>query len=247
MKRAMLILSLPALLALAAGCSATIPIGSSRVVTGSGHSSSETRNVSNLNSVQLSGLGDLRITQGDTESLTVEAEDNLLPLITTEMQGRTLVIGLQKNTSIVPTQPIRYDLTLISLKGLTLSGAGNISADQLKADSLSITTSGAGNINLAKLQVSSVTARISGAGSLTLAGQASEESVTLSGLGNYSAGDLQCQTGSVTLSGAGNATVWTQSALDVRISGAGSVGYYGSPKVTQNVTGAGSVRSLGNK
>lgn len=238
---AVLALGLVALL----GCSFNVT-----VTRGSGNIVTEARAVSNFTRVVLAGIGELNITQGDTESLTIEADDNLIPLITTQVQNDTLTIGFdtrQVNISINPTRPIRYTLVVKNLNSLQLSGAGNINAPALKSDSLVLGNSGAGNLNLAQVEAKTLNTTISGAGSVNVAGQVESQDISVTGLGSYNAADLKSNAASVTLSGAGSATVWATQTLNVTISGAGSVNYYGSPQVSQTITGLGSVKNVGNK
>lgn len=247
MKKAVLLVLGALLLSLLAGCGLGVNVGSFRVVTGSGHVATESRAVSGFSAVELSGFGELTITQGDNESLSVEAEDNFLPLILTEVRGKTLVIRIQQFTTLNPTKPIRYDVKLKNVNALTLSGAGSVRSDAVKAERLNLTVSGAGNLNLKNIKATDLAVTSSGVGNLELAGEITGQNVTLSGLGNYRAGDLKSKTARVNVSGAGNATLWASDSLDINISGAGSVEYYGSPEVTRKISGLGSVKSLGGK
>jgi hypothetical protein len=220
------------------------------VTRGSGNVITESRAVSDFHAVTLAGVGDLQITRGDTESLTVEADDNLLPLITTKVENGTLTIGWDTNRgtiSVNPTRPIKYNLQVKNLDSILLAGAGNINAPSLTADNFVLTSSGAGNINLTQLQAKNLQATISGAGNMTISGQVESQTASLTGLGSYTAGDLKSNTTFISVSGAGSATVWAATSLDVKISGAGSVNYYGSPQVTQSISGVGSVKNVGNK
>jgi hypothetical protein len=240
-KRGQLVAAL--LLAVLAGCQMN-------VTRGSGTVTSETRPVSGVTGVRLEWLGDVTITQGDTEALTVEAEDNILPLITTNVENGTLVIALKPDTNrdaVIPTKPVRFGLDVTALELIDISGAGNVRTDGLEGETLALNLSGAGNVDLSGLQLIQLTASSSGAGNISLAGVAEDQSSTLSGLGNYQAGDLESIDARVEISGAGNATVWVRNQLDVKISGAGSVSYYGEPQVTQDVSGVGSVKPLGEK
>lgn len=217
---------------------------------GSGNVISESRAVSNFNRVALAGMGDLSITQGDTESLTIETDDNLIPLITTRVNNGTLTIGIDTSRgtiSIIPSRLIKYTLQVKNLDSIQLSGAGNITMPALKSGALTIGSSGAGNINLSQIAAQSLNATVSGVGNIVLSGQVETQEASLSGLGNYNAADLKSTTSSMTISGAGSATVWAAQSLNIQISGAGSVSYYGSPQVNQKISGAGSVKSLGNK
>lgn len=228
--------------ALFAGCAGNVVLGSGRVTT-------ETRQVSNFDGIALSGFGDLTFTQGDSEALTVEAEDNFMPYLKSEVSNGTLILSVDSSSgrTLTPTKPIRYTLSVKNLKSIDLSGAGRISSASLKSDQLSLGISGAGSIDISHVEATGLTCRLSGAGNLKVAGQVTSQTVTLSGLGSYDAGDLASQSAKVVVSGAGGAAVWVRDNLDVTISGAGGVNYYGSPQIQQKVTGVGGVKSLGNK
>ncbi len=213
-----------------------------------GNQVSETRDVSGFNEVRFKGVGELFITQGETEALMIETGEKIMPHITTEVVNGVLIIGMDNSgyNFSVPT-PITFRLTVKDLNRVDLSGAGNIQANELRSDNIKFNLSGAGNINVENLQAESVESSLSGAGNISMAGKVPMQASLLTGLGSYQAGDLESSTVKVEVTGAGGATVWATELLDVIISGAGSVEYYGSPRVSEDVNGLGSVRSLGNK
>jgi hypothetical protein len=175
--------------------------------------------------VTLAGAGELLIDQiGPTgsESLTIEADDNFLPLITTEVRNGRLTIGFKEG--IIPTRVsrMRYVLNVSALDGIDLSGAGTVNATNLAGDDLAITSSGAGTI--------------------TTAGKVTNQRVHMSGAGSYEGSNLDSETASVQLSGLGSAIVRVSETLDANVSGVGSIEYIGSPTVNQQVSGAGAVR-----
>lgn len=220
------------------------------IIRGSGHVITEKRAVSGFDAVSLSGTGDVTLTQGESESLEIEAEDNIIPHIVTEVKGSTLYIYEDQRasrTSLQPTRPIHFNLAIKNLKSFDLSGAGSIHAASLKADSLSISISGAGNIILDKLEANTLTTTVSGTGNVDIAGKAAQQNSHMSGMGNYRTPNLQTQSSVIEISGAGNATVWALDSLSAHISGAGSITYYGQPQVTQSISGIGSIKGLGNK
>src|SRR5687767_8419257 len=69
-----------------------------RVITGSGRVTSETRAVSGITAIALEGLGEVVVQQGATEGLIIEAEDNLLPLITSTVENGTLRLAFDRAT-----------------------------------------------------------------------------------------------------------------------------------------------------
>ena len=220
------------------------------MVSGSGHLTTDTRKVSGFDSVLFSAIGDVTIIQGPTESLTIEAEDNILPKIITEVRGAQLYIGFDRQNwqdIVRPTKGIKFTLAVKSLNSLEMSGVGSLTADSLAADKLTVKVGGAGAVKITNFTGSSLSAIMSGAGNVEFSGKVNSLDATMSGVGNFACGDLQTQSAKVNLTGAGGATVWASSRLDVSITGAGSVSYYGKPKITKNVTGVGVLNELGAK
>ena len=226
-------------------------LSSCGVVRGSGEVVSVSRDVSDFDQVVLSGVGTLYITLGEEESFKIEAEENLLPYIETQVRSNRLEIGLSRerwNTAIQPTDPINYYLTVQELEGLELSGAGNIEVEEIDAPGLRVVASGAGNILIGKLITDKFEAVVSGAGSCRIFdGEVNFQDLRISGAGGYQAGDLKSQTTTIDISGLGGAKVWAEEALRVTISGAGSVDFYGSPDISQEVNGLGNINALGLK
>jgi len=225
---------------LLAGCDAL------RTVRGTGDITTETREVSNFSAVNLGGIGTVVIEFGDKESLTIEAEDNLLPYLESEVDGGTLNLGMRQGVNVVPTQAIFYHLTVRSLEEIGVSGLGNIDLPRVEDTQLAIRVSGGGNIDIEELQAKNLDVRISGLGDINIdGGSVAEQDIDISGGGNYNARELASEVTNVSISGLGNANVWANDTLDANISGGGSVRYAGRPQVTQNVSGVGDVGPLG--
>jgi hypothetical protein len=217
------------------------------LVVGSGNQVTEEREISDVEGVALSFIGDLRITQGDEEKLVITGDDNVVPLVTTEVRDGVLNIGSKSTLSIPMVTELRYDLTVRDLNSLRLSGAGNAQMDGLDTGDFAAAVSGAGNLEVRNLKANRVSANLSGVGNVELSGEASRQAVTLSGAGSYAGGDLETGAADVSLSGLGNATVWATESLNATISGAGNIEYYGDPDVTSRISGLGNVSSRGDK
>ncbi len=214
-------------------------------IQGSGHLKTEQRTVSGIDQVSLEGIGDMTIVQGSEEALTVEADDNVLPYIETEMHGNDLVLKTKDGYSFGNHITVRYTLKVKSLSKVSISGAGNATAEKLNVGDLDLSISGAGNMKFAGLQAKNLHANASGSGNYDLKGKVDTQDIVISGVGNYTAGDLQSSKATVNIAGSGNATLWADDNLTVRIAGFGNVNYYGKPSVAQTITGGGGVKSLG--
>jgi hypothetical protein len=219
------------------------------VIRGSGNVVTEDRPVSDFNRVSLTGVGEVIITQGEDESLTVRADDNIMRYIKTEVKSGILILGFTdeaKNKRIRPSKRIKFNLSVKDVTGLDISGAGDVNVTSLDTDRLEIVVGGAGDVSISSLTAEELVVHLNGAGRVELAGQVAEQNVKINGFGAYHAAKLESQTAIVGVNGAGSATLWATDTLDVRIPGAGNVAYYGSPTVTKKITGVGMIISRGS-
>ena len=193
----------------------------SEATNGSGNVASEPRAVSDFDEVELSGVGNLSIRQTGTESMTVKAEEDVLPKIRTEVVDGRLVIGPEPNANIETTEPINYELTVENLHALEASGSGGIDAQNVSTSDLAVTISGTADVETS--------------------GRAESQEVNVSGSGAYEAQDLQSRRVQIVVEGAGSAVVNASEELDAKVGGTGSVEYVGDPTVNQDVSGVGRV------
>jgi len=192
-------------------------------IKGSGNLKIETRPVERFTAISVSGAASLEIEQTGQESLELAADDNLLPLFTTEVRDGTLFLGVAEGKNLTWSgKGPRFMVTVSELRKLKVSGAASVKATKLDNASLSIS--------------------ISGAGSGRIAGRSDDLSISVSGAGSLNAIELQAKRATVIVSGAGDATVNTNDDLDARVSGAGTIRYVGSPKLQSRVSGAGSIK-----
>jgi len=214
---------------------------------GSGDVITEKRPVSDFDSVRLTGIGDVTLTQGNQDELKIEAEDNVLPHIKTEVVDGVLEISYDSK-SIIPTKSIKFLLTMKTIHGLETLGLSNIHSEHIETDELNIIISGTGSVEINKLTAQNLSVNMSGAGNFHAeGGQVGSQKVSLSGAGSFTGEDIQSSDAEVTITGLGNVSIWASDKLDVTISGTGGVEYYGSPKIHQNISGLGKLTSKGNK
>jgi hypothetical protein len=217
-------------------------------VSGSGNIITENRTVSNFDKISLEGSGQLTLIQGETESLTIVAEDNILPLLESEVRDRTLYLGTKENSSFITTEPIRYTVTMIDISGLSVAGSADIVAAVVDAVNLVIDVSGSGEINIGQLTADTLTASISGSANMVIAGEIDSQDVTVSGSGDYEAGELDSNGADVTVDGSGKAVVWVNQSLTANVSGSGNIEYFGTPDtVIENIDGSGEIVSQGGR
>ena len=218
-----------------------------RTIQGSGDSITESRDVSGFDSISLSGIGRVIITQGDDESLIIEADDNLMEYITSEVRDGKLELDFTDIVRFDPIPSIVFRVNVNDLNALESVGVGALEMEKLNTDQLEISTSGTGVITIDELTVTDLVVVADGTGSIKLAGTAETQEIKLIGTGDYEAPDLESQTAAVDVTGTGSVEIWVLDSLDVVITGVGEVSYFGRPNETQSITGTGSVTSLGDK
>lgn len=227
------LLLFPAVIALA-GCDNLIG------VQGNGNVKSEERSVDSFDQISVGGAFDVYLTQGDTESLRVEADENLLPLIETTVRNGRLVIRSREN--IGEAKELNVYVTFRELNKIETSGACEIKNEgQLNFSNLVLKGSGASEIDLS-LRAEKLEGEYSGASEVDLEGSAEVCEFKLSGASELDAEGLVVQQMKIDLSGASEAEVQVTQNLKVHASGASSVVYTGNPAIDQHTSGASSVR-----
>ena len=135
---------------------------------GSGEIITQTRSVEGFDEIDLRGTGEVRITVDGTESLTIEAEDNIIDHLTSDVSGSTLILGVDR--PITPTEDIIYTVTMASLEGIEISGSGAIEVSDFSTEDFAVdlSISGSGSFDGDRLTTDTGDVDISGSGSATV-------------------------------------------------------------------------------
>ena len=241
MKTCLLVFTLVLCLALPA-CTINIDGNELGSVRGSGNVVTEERSISGVERVAVMNQGDLTIVIGAEESLVIEAEDNLLPYIETKVRGSTLEIGTQNGVNLRNTDPIRYTLTVPSLKEVVISSSGDITVPALTADSFDISVSSSGDVNIESLAADKLEVHLSSSGKVGIGGgQVARMNATLSSSGDLNMENVVVQDARVSISSSGSAYVQVTGALDGNISSSGNIYVTGSPQIDVSTSSSGKV------
>jgi hypothetical protein len=186
---------------------------------GSGVSVTDHREVAAFARVELAGANTVVIHVGAPLSVAVTGDDNLVGRVTTVVRAGHLVID---NTGSFTTKaPMQVAVSVPSLDGVELSGAGTVTVDGV--------TSADFGVDLA------------GDGTLVVSGTVQRVTAVLAGAGTLDLHDLVATDGSAQLQGTGTIRVHATSMLDATLTGTGTILYRGDPTVTMRNTGTGTV------
>lgn len=229
-------------------CGNIVYTGNREKILGTGSVVEESRTVGDISSVELATIGDLHIKVGSSESLTVNAQENLQEYIETKVVGGKLTISVPGNVKLENTKPIDYYLTVTGLDSINLSSVGDIEAPDLTAEHFSAIISSTGSLTINSLNADTLEVDINSTGNLDIAGgEVNTQNIAIDSTGNYSAEDLESDEVDVRINSTGSIAIWAKESLTVKINSTGDVKYYGSPTVDFSGSGTGKVTSLGEK
>jgi hypothetical protein len=201
-----------------------------------------------FDSLAVSGMARIELTQGDTDQVTVIGDHDA---------QRSVHLGVTKGELHVETDggwkfwsrnPVEMKVQMRAIKSLNISGATDIVASRpIVVDSLDVNISGKGEVRLGSLAANQLDFEISGAGTGVMGGKVEKLIVNVSGAGKITADNLRAVRADVNISGAGNTELWVIDELNVNVAGVGSISYWGQPKVSQKISALARMNALGSK
>ena len=208
---------------------------------GSGRVSTESRAVADFSRIALRGSMTLVVNQGDKTSVTVRADDNLLPLLETVVDGSRLEIGWKKGESVRHKNNVTVTVVTPRLTALAVAGSGDVELGAFSTPNLKLSLAGSGNAQLAGLKTGELGVSVSGSGDVRGNGQAGKLTISIAGSGGVRLNDMQSDEVKVRIAGSGDVAVHANKTLSVSIAGSGDVVYSGDATVSRSVAGSGSI------
>jgi hypothetical protein len=215
-------------------------------VTGSGDVTTETRTVTDYTKVGVAGSFDVTLVEGTSNKVTVEAYENLMEYIVTEVKKNTLQIKTKKGYNIRSNKAIKVTVTYDKLEAVSLAGSGDIVSDgQIQSDNLKLSLAGSGDISLG-VDSKYLKTSIAGSGNINLSGNSDELHCSVAGSGNVNADGMQAGVTKVSIAGSGDVKVHAVDEIHAKIAGSGNVVYSGNPDVEKsNSAGSGKLKKKG--
>jgi predicted small secreted protein len=214
MKKTCLLTSLLVTVSLIAGCH-----GMLNRVSGSGNRQKQKREVASFNSISTNGAFEIDIVCQQPVGIEIEGDDNILPLVSTDVSNNVLHIKNLRDYSV--SDPIKLKISVPDLEGIAVNGAGKIEIAGMKNEKFEIDSNGAPTI------------RVSGETKLV--------DIDTNGAGKIDTHKLRASKVIVDTKGVSRVDVRAADQLDVTISGPSHVTYEGDPVVNKTVNGPGSV------
>ncbi len=212
-------------------------------IKGEGPKVTKTLEVADFKGFTVSIGADVYLKQGSKQSVTIEAQQNIIDNIVTNVENQEWKIKFDK--PVRNHEGIKIHITIPTLNKAYVSGSGDIKGETKFSglEGLVVGISGSGDISM-EVEAKAIESKISGSGSIRLSGSADSNNINISGSGDILADNLNTKKCTVRVSGSGDCKVSADETLDVQVSGSGDVFYKGSPKVKAKVSGSGNVESM---
>jgi len=197
----------------------------------------ETRAVSDFDAISVGGGIDLYIKQGNKESVTVKASENIIDRLMTEVKNGKLHVYLKKGKY----RNAKMDVFVVvdDLEELSASGGSDVYGQTpFRADDFKIHASGGSDVEM-NLEVGTLECHLSGGSDTDLEGTVEHLHVHASGGSDLEGYDLEAKNCVIRASGGSDSNILVTESLEVHASGASDVDYKGNPSKT-NINSSGS-------
>ena len=211
-------------------------------VIGSGKVISEERQISGINSISIGSSMNLFIEQTGSESVRIEADDNVVPYVTTQKTGGELTIRL-KSVSFGSIHPINCYVTVKDLSKIKVSSSATVKCDDLKTESFSIEMASSSKGTLS-VHVTKLDLNIGSSANLTLSGEVVSQDIRLGSSGRLEAYNLVSKDCKIVAQSSGHANINVSEKLDAQVSSSAQINYKGDPEINSKISSSGSLNKV---
>jgi len=173
-----------------------------QTIIGTGDVETMEVSVPDFEGVSVTGTCNVDIVIGETQSILLHAQQEILNVMSYEVKNRILEIGFKPDYTVNTSKEISASIVIPAVSHVSITGAGDYTLEGAQQDLLDIQITGTGNVSAFDLEVKDCTIRISGAGNCEV---------------NVS------ESLDVIISGVGNVTYMGQPSLTSELSGVGNV------------------------
>lgn len=199
-------------------------------IKGNGTVATETRTASSFTDIDVGTSIRVKLTQSNNHSIEVEAEENILPYVITDISGNELHIHFKKGVSIKANKPIIVHVSMADLQEIDAGSASSVTTTSLfKGDDLEVECGSSAQVEV-EFEGNSVRADVGSAGRVELHGVVNSVDLEVSSAGVIDASDLKAKNAKVEANSAGSMSVYASERLDADASSAASIRYKGNPK-----------------
>ena len=205
---------------------------------GDGNVTVEQREVTAFDKINIGGVFNIYLTQGDTESVEVEIDENLQQYVKVYNKENTLYLNIDKGINWGKATRNNVYVTFKNIDDITVGGVCSVKTTNiLNLENLKLVLNGVSNCSF-ELKCNQLDAKLSGVGNTEIAGEAYEFTAIQDGVGKLKANELKAAIVSIKNSGVGSAQIYASEELTMKNTGVGSI-YYSGDAVIKSIESGG--------
>jgi len=212
------------------------------VKTGSGNIVSENRSTRDFDGLRVGGGFEVEITKGATHNITIEADDNLIKNIKTEVNDGVLIIKTRDNN--LQDAHLKAIITTPELNHIDASAGAVVKVNSpYTAMKEANYEASSGAAIIADINTPEVSTDASSSGTITLTGKTRKFRASASSGATIDSKNLLAENSTVEGSSGATIKVYASVQLDATASSGASIFYRGGGNLKQSVSSGGSVNS----
>lgn len=211
-------------------------------VQGTGTNTTNAIPVDHFTKLEIEGVFDVILKQGNESSVIIDADENLQDHIEVDVRGEVLTISTGK-VKIKKSNRAVVTVIFTELKEIVHNGVGDIrSFNTINCKDLELEIIGVGDAELS-LNCTNLVLEYNGVGDVILDGIVTHAEFEVNGVGDLKAFDLTVENMDLEQNGVGNSEINVTNELSIDFSGVGNIRYTGKPKIKKiSKSGIGSVK-----
>lgn len=226
----------------------TIPAfakGNNDKIKGNGNVTLENRKVTDFSDLELDGVFNVFIIQGDSVGVKVETDENIQKYIKVENIGNKIKIYDENEENIKKYTKMNVYVTVREIENLTMDLVGDlVIKDTLKTVLLKFKSTSVGNTEI-NIVTQKLIMYLNGVGDVKISGSAQVVDLIDKAVGNLKAYNLKVGRFVIDYNGVGNIDINVEKELSVNSTGVGHINYRGNPIfTTKEVTGTGLLKRV---
>jgi hypothetical protein len=210
------------------GCQLGFVVGGPGV-QGSGVIKEATREVTAFSGIDVGSALKATVSIGPKASLTLKGDDNILPLVTTEVRDGVLVARIKSTTGVRTREPISLTITVPRLESVKAVDASQVRATIVQIQTFRIAAADASSVEVRGIDSDSLDLKASDASTVTVVGRAKGMTLTVSDASAIKAADLPVESVSAKVSDASSVEVRASGSIAGKASDASSIRVLGDP------------------
>ncbi|HOY37988.1 MAG: DUF2807 domain-containing protein [Bacteroidales bacterium] len=205
-------------------------------IRGVGQLTSIEKDTRGVNGIEINDIIDVVLVKSDTAKIIIEAQENIIDLVSTEVDNGICKVEFVRGYNVRPTLPVTVYIYTNIISSIEIDGSGDLTTNGIfdTLGNLEIDINGSGNVDFAWLEANDIYLEIDGSGDINVTGNGQNMSTTIDGSGNLHMGTELAGT-SFRINGSGDIFISGWSASNIlHIDGSGD--FYGFDLETETTS-----------